>query len=74
MNDPVAGEIWESTDPRDNGLRVTILEVTDGYVKIQRFRKTRVSLKRFHHDYRRIGKYPDDFRGFGTNVRPTKQK
>lgn len=49
--DPQPGEVWLSRDPRDNDLKVTILDVANGFVRIQRFRKTTVSLVRFHRDY-----------------------
>lgn len=51
MSVPEVGSVWRSRDPRDDGLRVTVLAVANGYVQIQRFRKTRVSLTRFHREY-----------------------
>jgi hypothetical protein len=48
---PEAGQKWRSRDPRDNGLVVTVLDVANGYVRIQRFRKTTVGLRRFRRDY-----------------------
>jgi hypothetical protein len=52
---PQAGDIWRSRDPRDDGLLVTVLDVwadsSHKWVRIQRFRKTNVSLRRFHSDY-----------------------
>ena len=48
---PQPGDVWASRDSRDNGLHVTVLAVSNGYVRIQRFRKSTVSLRRFHSDY-----------------------
>jgi hypothetical protein len=48
---PQAGDVWRSRDPRDDGLRVDVIAVENGYVRIQRFRKTNVSLGRFHREY-----------------------
>ena len=52
---PRKGETWRSRDPRDQGLTVTVLDVwadsSHKWVRIQRFRKTNVSLRRFHSDY-----------------------
>lgn len=51
MSGPEVGSVWRSRDPRDAGLQVTVLAVANGYVRIQRFRKTNVSLKSFHSEY-----------------------
>lgn len=48
---PKVGEVWRSRDPRDDGLRVEILEVVRDRVRIQRFRRNWVALRRFHRDY-----------------------
>lgn len=48
---PEPGQVWRSRDPRDDGLLVTVVDVANGFVRIQRFRKTTVSLRRFHRDY-----------------------
>lgn len=48
---PQPGEVWRSRDPRDDGLLVTVIDVANGFVRIQRFRKTTVSLRRFHREY-----------------------
>lgn len=52
---PVAGEVWRSLDPRDNGLEVEVLQVwahsSHQWVRIQRYRKTNVGLHRFHRAY-----------------------
>lgn len=48
---PQVGEIWRSRDPRDDGLRVEILYVARDRVRIQRFKRTWVALRRFHRDY-----------------------
>lgn len=48
---PEPGQVWRSRDPRDDRLLVTVLDVANGFVRIQRFRKTTVSLTRFHRDY-----------------------
>ena len=53
---PVIGSIWRSRDPRDDGLCVKVLAVENGYVRIQRHRKTNVSLTRFHRDYEDTGR------------------
>ena len=49
--EPKPGERWRSRDKRDDGLIVTVLDVANGYVRIQRFRKTTISLARFRRDY-----------------------
>jgi hypothetical protein len=48
---PEIGSRWISRDPRDDGLVVTVLAVANGFVRIQRYRKTNVSLRRFRRDY-----------------------
>ena len=48
---PEPGQVWVSRDPRDEGLRVTVLAVDETHATIQRFRKTRVRLDRFRRDY-----------------------
>lgn len=53
---PEVGQVWRSRDPRDDNLSVRVLAVDETHVTIQRFRKTRVRLDRFHRDY-----YPDPF-------------
>ncbi len=48
---PEAGSEWRSRDPRDDGLVVTVLGSTRGYVRIHRFRKTLVKLSRWYRAY-----------------------
>lgn len=48
---PQVGERYRSRDARDNGLTVTVIDYANGFVRIQRFRKTTVSLRRFYRDY-----------------------
>jgi hypothetical protein len=52
---PQVGDIWQSKDPRDKGLRITVIDVwcdsSHGWIRIQRFRKSTVSAARFHRDY-----------------------
>jgi hypothetical protein len=45
------GQRWRSLDPRDEGLEVTVLSVSSGYVTIQRFNKSRVRRDRFTKAY-----------------------
>jgi hypothetical protein len=52
----VPGQRWESLDPRDEGLRVTVLGTSGpgGYVEIRRFRRSRVRYERFVKAYRLV--------------------
>ena len=47
------GQRWRSRDPRDEGLVVTVLSYSGpgGYVRIQRYNKTRVKTERFRKTY-----------------------
>lgn len=49
---PEIGSKWVSLDPRDEGLVVTVLAVSDRFIQIQRFRKTLVRTDRFAKAYR----------------------
>lgn len=54
MNTPISpkpGQVWSSRDPRDKGLTATVIDVANGFVRIQRHRKTTVSIRRFHREY-----------------------
>lgn len=49
---PEIGSKWVSRDPRDEGLVVTVLAVSDRFIQIQRFNKTMVRTDRFRKAYR----------------------
>lgn len=50
---PKVGDVWRSRDKRDHGLTVVVLGVIEpaGTVIIQRFRVSRVRIRRWLRDY-----------------------
>lgn len=60
MNEIRVGQVWESRDPRDDGMQVTVLSIDgdvtwgNGFVTVQRLRKSDMRASTLRRYYRLV--------------------